>query len=81
MSPLIIAGLALVIVALDLIIDLQLYGVSVALSLLIVAVLTSLGLEMDDWQLVSVFTLTTVSSIFLTRKFVKKMDNDDINKY
>lgn len=81
MSPLIIAAIALCIVAVDLVIDLQLYGMSVALSLLFISFLTSMGLEMNDWQMVSVFSITTAIAVFVTRKFIKKHDNDDINKY
>lgn len=81
MSPLILAIIVLGLVVLDIVVDLQLFGVSIAISLLTMSLLDMLGMTLSEPVWAISFTALTVTSIALTRKYVRSKDNSDINKY
>jgi membrane protein implicated in regulation of membrane protease activity len=81
MSPIVLTAIVLGIIILDFVVDLQLYGLSLALSIGIVASLEFFGLQLELWQLVGIFSLLVALFAVVTRKIIKKNDNDDINKY
>lgn len=81
MSPIVLTAILLGIIILDFVIDLQLYGLSLALSIGIVSSLEFFGFQLELWQLVGVFSVLVAIFAAGTRKMIKKNDNDDINKY
>ena len=81
MTPTILALIVLGLVVLDFVLDLQLFGFSLAGSFSILAVLKFYDVQMENWQWTVLFVLTTTIFIFVTRFFVKTTDNTDINKY
>ena len=82
MTPQILAVLVVVIIALDFIIDLQLYGVSVGASLSVIAALEYFGVGLEVWQMAALFAVLVAITAFGTRKLIKTTDKtEDINKY
>ena len=81
MTPTILALIVLGLVVADFVFDLQLFGFSVALTFLVTGLLDFAGVEMVYWQWTILFVALTSFFVFITRYFVKKNDNEDINKY
>ena len=81
MTPTILALTVLVLVTLDLIFDLQLFGVSLALAFMTMALIDFAGINMLYWQWCIAFVTIMSFFVYVTRRFVQVNDNDDINKY
>ena len=81
MTPTILALIVLGLVVADFILDLQLFGFSIALTFLVSGLLTFAGVEMVYWQWTILFVILTGFFVWITRFFIKKTDTQDINKY
>lgn len=81
MTPTILLLIVLVLVIADFVLDLQLFGFSVAASFFVIAILQFYEVTLENWMWTLLFTKLTLSFIFVTRFFIKKTDNKDINKY
>jgi len=81
MTPTIILMIALGLIVADIFLDLQLYAFSIALSFIVIAFMKFYEVELDYWLWSVVMAALTVFFVAVTRYFVKKTDNEDINKY
>ena len=81
MTPTILALIVLGLVVLDIVLDLQLFGLSIALTFLTSGLLTFAGVEMLYWQWTILFVILTGFFAWITRFLIKKTDTSDINKY
>jgi hypothetical protein len=81
MTPTILALIVLGLVVADFILDLQLFGFSVALTILVSGILTFYGVTMAYWQWSVLFVALMIFFVVVTRFFIRKSDNQDINKY
>lgn len=81
MTPTVLLSIVLVLVVADFVLDLQLFGFSVALSFLVIAILRFYEVTLDTWVWTILFVGLTAFFVAITRQFVKKTDNEDINKY
>lgn len=81
MTPAFLLSIVLVLIILDFVFDLQLFGVSIAASFFVIAILQFYEVTLDNWVWTVLFAVITVFFAVITRVFVKKTDNEDINKY
>lgn len=81
MTPAILAFLVLTLVVMDIVLNLLLFGTSVALAILVTGIMTFYGMTFEFWEWSIIFVVLTIIFVVITRFFVKASDDNDINHY